>query len=131
MVLPRAVTKCWWGRFYGYFRFLIIGGRSLLRKKWCYYELVVKPGPGPLTWTLKNLDPEKSGPWKTWETAGCIKKTLFGKIENGLENKNQCKSDKWYSVINLISFKNFSQLEMKNCYCSFTCFWTKESKRQL
>ena len=26
--------------------------------------------PGPWTWTLKNLDPEESGPLKTWETAG-------------------------------------------------------------
>ena len=34
------------------------------------------PGPGPRPWTrtldpgLKILDPEESGPWKTWETAG-------------------------------------------------------------
>ena len=28
-------------------------------------RLLLKSGPGP--WTL---DPEKSGPWKTWETAG-------------------------------------------------------------
>ena len=28
--------------------------------------LLLKPGPGPWTWTLKNLDPEKPGPRKTW-----------------------------------------------------------------
>ena len=26
----------------------------------------LKPGPRPWTRTLKNLDPEKPGPWKTW-----------------------------------------------------------------
>ena len=33
-------------------------------------RLHLKPGPRPWTRTLKNLDPEKSGPWKslTWKT---------------------------------------------------------------
>ena len=51
--------------------------------------LLLKPGPGLWTWTLKSLDPEKPGswktltlknlspkkpgPWKTWQTAGCGK----------------------------------------------------------
>ena len=58
-------------------------GKGFLRR------LLLKPGPGPWkTWTrtlknldpekpglwrtctLKNLDPEKPEPWKTWETAG-------------------------------------------------------------
>ena len=29
-------------------------------------RLLLKPGPRPWTWTLKNLDPEKSGLTKTW-----------------------------------------------------------------
>ena len=29
-------------------------------------ELLLKPGTGPWTRTLKNLDPENPGPWKTW-----------------------------------------------------------------
>ena len=29
-------------------------------------RLLLKPGPGPWTLTLKNLDPEKPGLWKTW-----------------------------------------------------------------
>ena len=28
--------------------------------------LLLKPGPGPLTWTLKNLDPKNPGSRKTW-----------------------------------------------------------------
>ena len=32
--------------------------------------LLLKPGPGPWTRTLKNLGPEEPGPRKTWETAG-------------------------------------------------------------
>ena len=29
-------------------------------------RLLLKPEPGPWTQTLKNLDPEKPGPRKTW-----------------------------------------------------------------
>ena len=40
-----------------------------------FYNLDPDPGPAPWTRTLKtstlkNPDPEKPGPWKTWETAG-------------------------------------------------------------
>ena len=30
------------------------------------FWLLLKPGPRPWTRTLKNLDPEKPGPRKTW-----------------------------------------------------------------
>ena len=36
----------------------------------CLLRLLLQPGPGPWTQTLKNLDPQEPGPWKTWETAG-------------------------------------------------------------
>ena len=29
-------------------------------------RLFLKPGPGPWTRTMKNMDPEKPKPWKTW-----------------------------------------------------------------
>ena len=32
----------------------------------CLSWLLLKPGPGPWNRTLKNLDPKKPGPWKTW-----------------------------------------------------------------
>ena len=32
----------------------------------CKSRLLLKPGPGPRSHTLKNLDPEKSRPRKTW-----------------------------------------------------------------
>ena len=34
----------------------------------CLSWLLPKPGPGPWNRTLKNLDPEKPGPWKSWIT---------------------------------------------------------------
>ena len=39
-----------------------------LSKMYTNEALLLKPGPGPWTWTrtLKNLDPEKPGLWKTW-----------------------------------------------------------------
>ena len=35
-------------------------------KYWYLIWLLLKPGPGPWTRILKNLDPEKPGSWKTW-----------------------------------------------------------------
>ena len=35
--------------------------------KWIHlWWLLLKPGPGPWTCILKDLDLEKPGPWKTW-----------------------------------------------------------------
>ena len=40
--------------------------------------LLLKPQRYPWKlWSLKNLDPEKPGPYKTWELGGC-RKTLEG-----------------------------------------------------
>ena len=36
-------------------------------------RLLLKPRPGPWTRTLKNLDPEKPGPGKTWTLTGTLK----------------------------------------------------------
>ena len=33
---------------------------------WMNNGLLLKTGPGPWTWTLKNVDPEKPGPRKTY-----------------------------------------------------------------
>ena len=38
------------------------GSKFFKTRKW----LLLKPGPGPLTRTLKNLGLEKPEPWKTW-----------------------------------------------------------------
>ena len=46
------------------------GPRTRTLKTWTLKNLDPgKPGPWK-TSTLKNLDPEKPGPWKTWETTG-------------------------------------------------------------
>ena len=37
-----------------------------LEQKGYFYNLDQDPGSGPWTRTLKNLAPEKPGPWRTW-----------------------------------------------------------------
>ena len=39
---------------------------SMIETIHAYGGLLLKPEPGPWTWTQKNLDPKKPGPRKTW-----------------------------------------------------------------
>ena len=50
----------------------------MLEKKATSKMLDPDPAPRPWkTWTHENLDPEKPGLWKMWETAKCRKKIFF------------------------------------------------------
>ena len=51
----------------------------------CFYIphilwLLLKPGPGPWTWTLKNLGPKKPGSWKTWNIYWIKKHVYFKEL---------------------------------------------------
>ena len=76
LLTKRLCHRCFPVNFAKFLRapFLIEHLQWLLLKDQCHEKYCIKTATSK-TWTrtLKNQDPEKPGPSKTWETAGCRK----------------------------------------------------------
>ena len=82
------------------------------------------PGPGPWTQTLKNLDPEKPGLWKTWINIGLKKMSDFRELcfTKTIHNVSYCLKVRVLTDTETKFFRlNYSAVTWKSwnlCFCS-------------
>ena len=85
--------------------------------KYSKQRLLLKPGPGPSTWTLKNPDPdlEKAGPSKTWTLKYMYPENMH-EINMGLKNMSDFRELCFIKTMrNAICCSRLKVIIIKNC----------------